>query len=126
MLADSVDDTEVRAAMIATGLAHLVERMHEESDWSTVLSGGEQQRSLFARALINRPTILLLDEPVSMLEAAEASDLYGVLVQKLPETIIISIDGTAAATAMSCRSIEMTGTPLAGRSRPKALATAMA
>jgi vitamin B12/bleomycin/antimicrobial peptide transport system ATP-binding/permease protein len=125
-LADNVDDAEVRAAMIATGLTHLIERMHEESDWSTVLSGGEQQRSLFARALINRPTILLLDEPVSMLEAAEASDLYGMLVQKLPETIIISIDGTAAGIAMSGRSIEMTGTPLAGRCRPVALAAATA
>ena len=126
MLADSVDDAEVRAAMVATGLAHLIERMHEESDWSAVLSGGEQQRALFARALINRPTILLLDEPVSMLERAEANDLYGVLVKKLPEAIIISVDGTAAGAVLSGRSIEMIGTPLAGRRRPVTLAAATA
>jgi len=63
---------------------------------------------------------------VSMLEAAEASALYGMLVQKLPEAIIISIDGTAAGAAMSGRSIEMTGTPLAGRCRPQTLAAATA
>jgi len=126
MLADAVDDAQVRAAMIAVGLGHLVDRLQEEGDWSTVLAGGEQQRAGFARALVNRPTILLLDEPVSALEAAEARDLYRTLVEKLPEAIIVSIGGAAGLVGVSHRTVEMTGVSVAGRGRPAVLAAATA
>ena len=46
------DDTELRDAMAAAGLSHLGQRLDEEAEWSAVLSGGEQQRVAFARALI--------------------------------------------------------------------------
>ena len=38
----------------------------------------------FARALIHRPDVLLLDEAVSTLEDAEARDLYALLTERLP------------------------------------------
>ena len=47
------------------------------------------------RALLAKPDILLLDEPVSALEEADADALYRVLTERLPHAIVISI-GRAA------------------------------
>ena len=74
-----------------------------------MLAGGEQQRFGFARALIHRPTILLLDEPVSTLEEAEARDLYGLLAEKLPATIVISSGRSGALAGLHHRTLQMTG-----------------
>ena len=72
----------MRTALAAAGLGHLADRLDEEAEWNTLLSGGEQQRIGFARALIHQPDVLLLDEAVSTLEDAEARDLYALLSRK--------------------------------------------
>lgn len=55
------------------------------------LSGGEQQRLIFARILLNRPDILIMDEISSSLDEKWEMKLYRVLVETLPDTTIVSI-----------------------------------
>src|SRR5262249_54226215 len=97
-----------RAAMTATGLRHLIERLDEEADWPTALSGGDQQRIGFARALVKQPSVLLLDEAASTLEDAEVRDLYRLIAEKLPGTIVISTGRAAGLVTLHPRTIEMT------------------
>jgi putative ATP-binding cassette transporter len=103
--------------MAGSGLGHLADRLDEEAEWASMLSGGEQQRVGFARALIHRPTVLLLDEAVTTLEDAEVRDLYRLLADMLPECMVISTGRTAALVSLHHRVIDMTGAPVAARAR---------
>ncbi|HWV51019.1 ABC transporter ATP-binding protein/permease [Pseudorhodoplanes sp.] len=89
---DEVPDTEIASALRTVGLSYLINRLDEEADWSVLLSGGEQQRIGIARALIRKPTVLLFDEPVAALSDASGRELYLTLLDKLPETVVLTID----------------------------------
>jgi putative ATP-binding cassette transporter len=105
--ADTVADGDLRDVLAATGLGHLALRLDEDADWSIELSGGEQQRVGFARALLRRPAVLLLDEPVATLDDAAGNALYGVLIERLPQAIILSIDRRGATKALHPRTFDM-------------------
>jgi putative ATP-binding cassette transporter len=92
LAANEVPEKDMREALSAVGLEHLAGRFDEEADWSVLLSGGEQQRIAIARVLLRKPAVLLFDEPVAALLDASGHELYRMLIGKLPETIIMTID----------------------------------
>jgi len=73
------------------GLQHLVGRLDEVESWSLQLSPGEQQRLAFARALIQRPDWLFLDEATAALDEPTEAILYQLLRRELARTAIVSI-----------------------------------
>jgi putative ATP-binding cassette transporter len=88
---DAFGDAEIRAAMETMKLGHLVERLDEVDLWGQRLSGGEQQRLSFARALLARPDWLFLDEATASLDEKLEGEVYGAIDKELPETRIVSI-----------------------------------
>jgi putative ATP-binding cassette transporter len=89
---NEVPDDAILAALKEVGLSHLSGRLDEEADWNVLLSGGEQHRIGIARALIRKPAVLLFDEPVAALADASGRDLYRMLLDRLPGTIVMTID----------------------------------
>jgi putative ATP-binding cassette transporter len=104
---DRVSEAELREVLDAVGLAHLLPRLDEEAEWNVVLSGGEQQRIAMARALFRRPDVLLLDDAVSNFDEATTRRFYGLIRQRLPETIVISIGKPASLGKLHHRGISL-------------------
>lgn len=61
---------EIKAALAAAGVAHLAGRQ------VAALSGGEFQRALLARAMLRKPDLLVLDEPVQGVDFTGEAALY--------------------------------------------------
>jgi len=115
-------DKRVTAALELVGLAHLAQR------WPSQLSGGQQQRVALARTIAIEPKVLLLDEPLSNLDAKmrvqvrrELRDLQ----QRLGlTTIFVTHDQEEANTVcdriavMSEGVIQQVGTPMELYERP--------
>jgi putative ATP-binding cassette transporter len=87
----SISDDEAREALRAVGLERLGGELERQENWALLLSGGEQQRLAFARALLNKPDWLFMDEPTASLPDDTQAELYRLLQQRLPGTTFVSI-----------------------------------
>ena len=81
----------LREALEVVGLAQLAGRLDESAHWALQLSPGEQQRIAFARALVQKPEWLFLDEATSAVDEATEARLYRLLRERLPDTSVFSI-----------------------------------
>ena len=75
----------------------------------SALSGGEQQRAAIARALINRPSVVLADEPTGNLDTKNRDEIYALLGdvrREFGQTIVIVTHDERLA-AQTDRKIEM-------------------
>ena len=100
------------------GLTHLAERFPHE------LSGGQQQRVALARALVTRPRALLLDEPLSALDAkvrVRLREQIRVIQTELGITTVFVTHDQEEALAISDRVAVMEGGRIAQLGTPEDL-----
>ncbi|MFD9791905.1 ABC transporter ATP-binding protein [Streptomyces sp. NPDC059070] len=89
----AASDREIcERAMERTGVAHLADR------GVLGLSGGEKQRVLIARALAQRPSVLVLDEPTNHLDIAHQLDVLS-LVRESGVTVLAALHDLNLAAA---------------------------
>jgi putative ATP-binding cassette transporter len=100
-------DAQIAEALAAVGLAEWSARLNEEGHWNRMLSLGEQQRLAIARALLQEPDYLFLDEATASLDEPAEALLYRMLQDRLKGTTIISIGHRSTLGAFHHRRIEL-------------------
>jgi putative ATP-binding cassette transporter len=94
-------------AVAAVGLPELAPRLHEDAHWNRMLSLGEQQRLGLARALLQKPDYLFLDEATASLDEPAEAALYRLLEDRLPRTTIVSIGHRSTLAAFHRRGLKL-------------------
>lgn len=89
----------VRAALDKVGL------LHKERSMPITLSGGEQQRVGIARAIVNKPSVLLADEPTGNLDPALSEDIFALFEQlnQVGVTVLIATHDLSLIARMPYR-----------------------
>jgi putative ATP-binding cassette transporter len=111
--AATFSDRDIAEALQAIGLPHLAGDLERSENWAQVLSGGEQQRLAFARALLNKPDWLFLDEATASLPEEAQDALYGLLKARLPQTTLVSIGHRSSLRGHHDRQLQWQGERLA-------------
>ena len=101
------DAAQVADLITAVGLPALAPRIAEEAHWNRMLSPGEQQRLGIARAILQAPDYLFLDEATASLDEAAEAALYHLLEQRLAAATIVSIGHRATLAAFHGRRLAL-------------------
>ncbi|MDT8261907.1 ATP-binding cassette domain-containing protein, partial [Roseomonas sp. DSM 102946] len=104
---------QVLDALNSAGLDGFIPQMDESDAWERRLSGGEQQRLALARAFLQKPDWLFLDEATANLDPESEEVLYARLREKLPGTGIVSIAHRPAVARFHDRGLRLGGGQLA-------------
>ena len=100
--------TEALAEVItAVGLPALATQLTEEAHWNRMLSLGEQQRLGIARAILQAPDYLFLDEATASLDEAGEAAIYRLLEERLKRTTIVSIGHRSTLSAFHGRGVAL-------------------
>lgn len=93
----------------ANELLELVGLSKVKNNLATDMSGGQQQRTAIARALINKPKIILADEPTGNLDSATTENVYSLLrdINKKYQTTFIVITHDKRIAEKTDRIIEI-------------------
>ncbi|MFZ3512140.1 ABC transporter ATP-binding protein/permease [Vibrio harveyi] len=78
-------------ALNQAGIAKFAEQMDRQSNWQQSVSGGELQKIMLARSLVQKPQWLFLDEAMSALDPESYRSIRAVMAEQLPETHVVEV-----------------------------------
>ncbi len=105
----------VRAALDKVGL------LNKEKNYPITLSGGQQQRVGIARAVVNKPPILLADEPTGNLDPALAQEIMQLFIEfnQVGVTVVVASHALALIKTMRHRALVLQEGRLIGDTYPR-------
>ena len=98
---------KIKNPKLVDELLDLVGMSHKKDSLLSKLSGGEKQRVLIARAMVQKPQILLLDEPTKGLDSNGQDQLLSLIetIKKRDQTAVMIVDHNINQIIKSCHNI---------------------
>lgn len=86
-----IDGKDIEKVLEQCGLEHLLPKLDDEDNWSSILSGGEQQRLAFARIFLKHPDIVIMDEATSALDELSQKRMMELMGEWLTDAMVIHV-----------------------------------
>lgn len=102
-----VSDDTLRDALRRCGLPNLLNRLDDEDAWDKQLSGGEQQRIGFARLLVQRPGLVIMDEATAALDPNSQEAMMTLFQEELAGTTVVSVGHRPELEAFHTRKLTL-------------------
>ena len=101
--------SKVKIDKTVDGVMKIVGLQNKMNRYPNEVSGGEQQRTAIARALVHQPKILLADEPTGNLDAINANDVIDLLlkINNFGTTVILVTHNREIVNSLKKRVISM-------------------
>jgi putative ABC transport system ATP-binding protein len=109
LVAQLIGTPRKQAQARAMDLLEELEIAHRRNAYPAVLSGGERQRVGVARALMNRPALLLADEPTGALDSRSGEQVMDLLLDlnQIGQTLLLVTHDERLATRCASRRVEI-------------------
>lgn len=92
---DTYSDARVAAALHKAGLGEMIEHLDDEARegdiWDRTLSGGQKQKLVLARILLQQPGLLFLDEAAGALDPEAKISFHQAIKDNCPNVTVISV-----------------------------------
>lgn len=99
-------DTEAAKSVLQTcGLSYMAGTLDDEASLEQSLSGGERQRIAFARLMLQKPNVIVMDEATAALDVESETSLLSRLFEALPTATVLSVGHRPALEALHSRKV---------------------
>lgn len=105
------DDTDYAAALTRFGLGHLAASLDRAGPWEKELTDFEQQGVAFARVLLHKPRIVVVDEAIESLSPEAQAAVFDAFAHELADATLIYISGPRSPDAFFKRVLRLALTP---------------
>ncbi|MGI9437293.1 MAG: ABC transporter ATP-binding protein/permease [Geminicoccaceae bacterium] len=103
----SFDDESVKAVLERVQLDHLIPLLDQEERWDKSLSLDQQQRLVFARLLLHKPSYVVLDDVGAALAEEHRQLMYELFKQELSDSTVVNITRTEPTDSFYNRTVRL-------------------
>ena len=112
---EAFDGAIIRAALQRVGLGEWLPHLDRTARWDRDMTIGEQQRLTFARLILHRPGLVILDEATSAMDDPSQIAMFDIFNDDLKETSVLLVSHRSGGEVRGWRKVALVPGPQGSR-----------